>query len=548
MSVFRTIGWRGREAVTARPALVVWGAGAAVILGSTLTLGLWASRRTALYEALVLVLFSLWLWQVLPRLSAVFWPRRAAPAVALLLTGGYMAADFLLARHAITHAVRIKGDFGIFIQGLWWSRHGLPLFNTLEGTSHLGVHSSFLLLTLVPLYALWPSPLLLALVQAVTLGLGGLVFYRIARRYLDPVASLCLLLVFLLYPAYQYDFGDFYESSLAPPLIALTLDSALRRRYGAYAVYAVLLASVKETFPLMLALFGLYLLLAGRRRPGVATIALAGLWFYAAEALIIPLFRRSYAVFPTVFTPTAFFGQFGQSPAAILRDIIVEPGVTAATVLQPGKPAYLLALAAPYLVAGFAGSLLWVVALPELAISLLSESSARPRVPLLIGSRFAMVIAVSLALSSVLTLRRLSGAADGDGRRLQRLLASAMLFSTASLVPYWLTSASLTPVADAAEVRAVAARVGGAAAVAVPYNIVAPFARRAVVLDTDNDPAGVIQACARYVVLRHDRRPRQVFDAIFSAGFRLVWTSREFELWQATTTPSCTPRVKPWGV
>jgi len=545
--VDRVIKWSGRGGVTAHPALVVWGIGVAVILGSTLALQLWATRKTALYEALVVVAFSVWLWGVLPRLCALTAPKSLPTAVALALTGGYIGADFLAARHAITHAVRIKGDFAIFMQSLWWTLHGLPLFNTLEGTSHLGVHASFLLLALVPLYALWPSPLLLVLVQAVALGLGGLVVYRIARRYLDPLASLCLLAVFLLYPAYHYDFGDFYESSLAPPLIALTLDSALRGRYRAFAVWSLLLLSVKETFPLMLVLFGVYLLLARRWRPGLGAILLGGAWLYGAQAVVIPLFRRTYAVFPTVFTPTAFFAQFGGSPAAILRNVVMEPAVTAATVLQPGKPAYLLSLVAPYLIVGFAGSLLWIVALPELAISLLSESSARLRIPLLVGSRFAMVIAVSVALSAVLTLHRLSRAGVDEGRRLQRLVASAMLFSTLSLVPYWLSSTSLAPVARPAELRAIMARVGPAAPVAVPYNIAAPFAQRAIVLDIDHDPAGVVRSCARYVALRHDHQPRQVFAAIVAGGFRRAWSGPEFEVWRSARAPSCTPRVKPWG-
>src|SRR6266496_3234645 len=194
--------------------LSCWLVGTFTILSSTTLLRLFVTRGNMVYQLSLIAGLGLWLCFIVPWSSRIILTRRMGNIVALAFSSSYALGNFLLARYSIAHFIRVKGDLAIFLQSLWWTLHGLPLFNTIDGTSHLGVHSAFILFALVPIYGLWKSPLVLVLVQALALGSAAYIFFRIARQRLDDFSALLLLLVFLLFPAYQYDFGDFYYVSL----------------------------------------------------------------------------------------------------------------------------------------------------------------------------------------------------------------------------------------------------------------------------------------------------------------------------------------------
>jgi uncharacterized membrane protein len=57
-------------------------------------------------------------------------------------------------------------DLGIMENVLWHTCQGRWLESSLEGGNHLGVHTSFVLLVLAPLYCLFPRAETLLLAQA----------------------------------------------------------------------------------------------------------------------------------------------------------------------------------------------------------------------------------------------------------------------------------------------------------------------------------------------------------------------------------------------
>ena len=525
--------------------LFVWLLASLILIFSSVSLGLWRTPRNKALVLFLIVGMGLWVRFISPRLARVVLSKRQANSLALLFAGGYSLASSLIARYSIVHFIRIKGDFGVFLQSLWWTQHGIPLFNTMDGTSHLGVHSSFILFAMVPLYSLWHSPLLLIAIQYASLGLAGILFFRIARKHVDVVSSLILLLVFLLFPAYQYNFGDFYESSLAAPLVVLVLDSVLAKRWTVLVLASGLLITVKETFPLMLILLGIYMIISKVRVAGLATSLVGLISFYAVMSIIIPWFGQRYAVFPTDFHHFSPFASFGNSPLSVTLNAISHPATTISMMLQPGKLPYLLSLTAPYLLFGFAGSLIWIVALPELAITFFSNHPDNSSI-LLANSRFSTVVVVALGISAVLTLRRI-----GERFGLQRALVlqtigSAFLFVTLGLAPLWLNSTLMAPVSGANELPTLLARIGPDAAVAVPYDVVAPFAQRATVFDIDRNPPEVIASCSEYVVFRHNYSEIKLHDLIQAKGFREAWSGEVFELWKSDAVAQCIPTRKPW--
>lgn len=536
------------ETVQPRPSVTVqvWALGMVVIFLSTLALGYWSTSRNALFEVLVLGAFSGFMWKFAPGLSELPLTRKNATIIAAGAAGAYGIVIFLVQAYMVRRYARPEADTGLFIQSLWWTLHGSPFFNTLEGTSHLGIHSSFFLVVLLPFYAVWHSPLLLFLAQDVALALGGWVLFTVARRWIDDVTSLCLLGVFLLFPAYQYGFGIFYEASLAPPLLLLTFDSALRKRWVPCIVWAILLMSVKETFAVTVALLGLYLLIRQREKIGAFIAVLGAVWLAAMIFVVMPWFRSHYRAFsPNSFgfrgiTDIGAFSHLGTSVGGILHTIVFHPGTALSTVTQVEKLQYLILIVAPYLVGGILGSVFWLLALPDLVISLLVNHS---QVQQFTGDRFAMMVATAFAISALLTFQRISS------RHTRQLLASAMLFSTVALLPNWINTTRLrsTPRPGAAQLRTFAKRIGPNAAVAGPEWSVQLLANRRVIIDYGRgNLSQVILKCSQYVILDTTHAATQLRPVIQAGGFREIRSAKGLQLWKSPTKPHCSSQHLPW--
>ena len=115
-------------------------------------------------------------------------------------------------------------DVGNLTQAVWSTAHGRVLEITdLQGDqiSRLGAHFDPLIVLLAPLWWLWPHPSLLLVVQAVSVALGAVPVFLLARKHLGTDwAGLGLALVYLLYPPTQWlVVDDFHPVALATPLL-----------------------------------------------------------------------------------------------------------------------------------------------------------------------------------------------------------------------------------------------------------------------------------------------------------------------------------------
>ncbi len=195
-------------------------------------------------------------------------------------------------------------DLGNVDQAVWNTIHGRPLAMTnIEGLSNrLGTHVEPILLPVSLLYLVWSDPRALLLLQTVVIALGAWPVHRLARRALsrpdqapgapppsafaEEVLPLLFAAVYLLTPALQSaNLFDFHAVALAPTFFLLALYGLETRRWGGYALFALLTMSCKEDMPLLVAMLGLYALVIRREWiAGLATLGVAGAWFLAAVA------------------------------------------------------------------------------------------------------------------------------------------------------------------------------------------------------------------------------------------------------------------------
>jgi uncharacterized membrane protein len=271
----------------------------------------------------------------------------AGPAVLLAaITATYVVYVSL---HTIRHHYSLGTsayDLGIHENFLWNTIHGEFFQSSIEGGSHLGVHTSLVILLIAPLYALAPATETLLVIQAVLIGGAAWPLYETVRRETDSRwSALTVAVLWLAHPGVQgANFYDFHAIAFAPVLLFLTVFMWRSGRWTWFWVCVVLLLTVKEDMGFVVAALGAVLVLDGRARHGAATIAAGAVAYLALQHGVISHFSgggHSYTWYYQQIIPE------GEGPAGALATVVLNPVFALRHALAPGKTLYLLQLLAP---------------------------------------------------------------------------------------------------------------------------------------------------------------------------------------------------------
>ncbi len=288
-------------------------------------------------------------------------------------------------------ALVIGVDLANADQAVWSTVHGHPFRMTTYSnmTSRLAMHLEPILLALVPLYALFPSPKTLILVQALAVALAALPLYGLAADAMgQPAWALVFPTLYLLSPAtHNAVLADFHAVTLG----VLPAVAALWAVWRGHTVAALLLAGVallaREDYGLWLAALAALGWWRTRQRIWIAA-AVAGLaWFLFATVVVAPLFLTKQS---SPFWDRYLFWLGG-------------PEAWQAQGFLPEKGRYLVQL----LLMGGAGSLLaplWALpALPALGLNLLSNYP----LPVSLDAYYSVLVLAMLLAASAIGLSRL---------------------------------------------------------------------------------------------------------------------------------------------
>jgi len=190
-------------------------------------------------------------------------------------------------------AYRAPGfDFGIFAQTFYsLKEHFLPL-NTCERgyeLSHFAVHLSPVFYLALPIYALFPRPETVQVIQAVALTLGVIPLWLTAKHLgISSKVSALFCAVYLFHPALMGGcMYDFHENCFLPVMILWTVYFAERNKLVPSLIFALLTCSVKEDAAVYIAFIGIYLLFSGKRKViGASVTVLSVAYFVIACAYL----------------------------------------------------------------------------------------------------------------------------------------------------------------------------------------------------------------------------------------------------------------------
>jgi uncharacterized membrane protein len=365
--------------------------------------------------------------------------RRLHPAliVLALLVLGHIVAYGWLATQRHDRFNSTGYDLAIKEQVIWNTLHGRFFASSVEVENVFADHFQPVMLALIPLYALFPSPKLLLWVQAIGLAAGAIPLYLLARRRLDDAwLALAVSTVYLLYPAIGFiDRFDFHPEALAIPAFIAAFEAFDRDDMRATSLWLLLPLLSKENLGFSVAAFGLYAALrecvparralAERRRVRFG-LAWAGVGLLVSSATIfwlIPALRQGPS------DTLDRYGWLGESPGQMTLTLLTNPGYVCQTLLEPNRALYLLQLLLPIGFLALLGLPELLLAAPGLAINVLAQHHCQAK----IYCQYTVPIVPFVFIATVIGLHRL-----------KRTLGQRWILHTVGLAIVSLTILALT--------------------------------------------------------------------------------------------------------
>ncbi|HIK30786.1 MAG TPA: DUF2079 domain-containing protein [Oscillatoriales cyanobacterium M59_W2019_021] len=201
-------------------------------------------------------------------------------------------------------------DQGIFNQVFWNNAHGRFFQSSLSSSlstnvihagevpevfyHRLGQHFTPALLLWLPIYALFPSPLTLSVLQVVLVTAAGIVLYFLARQHVEsPVAAFMTLSFYAANAILGPTLGNFHDICQIPLFVFSLLLAMEKRWWWLFWLLVPVILLVREDAGIGLFGIGVYLVLSRRYpRTGLALCTLSFGYMVLLTTAIMPLFSE----------------------------------------------------------------------------------------------------------------------------------------------------------------------------------------------------------------------------------------------------------------
>jgi uncharacterized membrane protein len=277
------------------------------------------------------------------------------------------------ARHLLFQSTPF--DLGIYDQAIYLISQGQPPISSFLNIHILGDHVSWVFYLIAPLYKLYPSVYWLFALQAISLALGALPTWLLARQAgLSRLLAEAMAGVYLLYPlVFSLNLFDFHPEVMALPAILAAIWAARAGKIAWFCVAIVFILGCKDVLSLTVAAIGLWLLLFEKRRfCGLFALIIGVSWFLIATQWIIPTLKGGEAF------GVSRYAYLGDSVLGIAQNLFLRPEIVLSKIFSQATLAYLALLVSP-LVWGLSLRHLapLVGAVPTLLLNVLSEDQGQ---------------------------------------------------------------------------------------------------------------------------------------------------------------------------
>ncbi|MEW4488293.1 DUF2079 domain-containing protein [Thalassoglobus sp. JC818] len=287
------------------------------------------------------------------------------------------------------------GDSVMYEEHLWNVLHGKGFRSYLDQGLFWGEHIQFAHLFLLPVYAIWPSHLLLELCESLMLASGAVPVYLLTRKNLGDAKAACLMgIAYLLYFPMHFldiaiDLKTFRPIVFGVPAMFWAIYASETRRWKTMVACFLVCLAAKEDYAIVIAPFGLWMActewLQSKRKKterdaariwfGITTCVLATIYLLVVVKFAIPYFRSWETVHYA-----RYFEAFGKTPTEIVTNMVLNPRLLLGQLVTVGSVVYLLRLLVPLGIPFRAWSQL-LVALPLFMLLCLNNLAMQPPGP-----------------------------------------------------------------------------------------------------------------------------------------------------------------------
>ena len=217
-------------------------------------------------------------------------------------------------------------DLGLFSQIFESMRKTGQQLSTIERDqlmSHFGVHVSPLFYLILPVYALFPSPITLQVIQALFVAISLWPLYLLCKHYrLTGKLTITVLVLYTLYPALSSScFNDFHENC-ALPFFLLFLIWAFEKERTLYIIlFTTLTFSIKEDAVILVGCLAFYYILAKKQQMKAIILLSVSILYFGITLAILNYYGNGMLGYMTNFTMNEKNGL-----AQVLTAIVLNPG------------------------------------------------------------------------------------------------------------------------------------------------------------------------------------------------------------------------------
>ncbi len=336
-------------------------------------------------------------------------------------------------------------DLGIYSQSLYSTlNHGKLLYYTAELTGNpsgslFGIHFSPFLFLLVPIYAIFQSPVTLLILRPIAISIGLIPLYWIIREQQinNRAVTFFLAAIYLVYPAITTPISNFDVEVFLPALFLFAIHYLRKEKLVNSYIFVALALMVNEFVPLIVIAMAVYVFISYREDiiSGLRSKKLTKNAIFAITLLLSAVIVFNVAsVVITSFNPNALntkweWREFGTSPGEIVTNVLTNPSQTINVLLNDGqsKFLYLTALFGPLAFLSFLDPLTLIMTVPWLMASLLSVN------PLYyaIGTQYPAFVSPFLFVSAVNGIKKLVNFSNrGVLRKIVFLMFITLILST----------------------------------------------------------------------------------------------------------------------
>lgn len=270
------------------------------------------------------------------------------------------------------HSFWMGFDLGVHEQLIWNTVHGRIAAVSMFGStsSYFGIDIILAELMLAPLYALLPRTETLLVAQVVIASTGAIPLFLLARDR-SGSAWFGLLGALLYFAALPVQYAILYEFQIRVVGTVCFLWAFYffeHQRFWLFLLAGVLALWTRSDAGFALAAIGLYAAIHRRPWSWVVAPVVVGLgWLALCVGVLIPAFRNDDG-----FQYAFIYRWLGDTPLEMLRTLMLRPDYVAAHALTPEKLHYLFELFVPLLFLPLLRPDILLIALPWLALNLLS--------------------------------------------------------------------------------------------------------------------------------------------------------------------------------